>query len=52
MCSVSDGTSALPVIAAGDGATNDVLSIDESVAIMGVLDEVRRQIGVVYPGER
>lgn len=38
--------------AAGDGATNDVLSIDESVAIMGVLDEVRRQIGVVYPGER
>lgn len=33
-------------------ATNDILSIDETVAIMGVLDEVRRQIGVVYPGER
>lgn len=32
--------------------TNDVLPIDETVAIMGVLDEVRRQIGVVYPGER
>ncbi|GAA3700633.1 Gfo/Idh/MocA family oxidoreductase [Zhihengliuella alba] len=30
----------------------DVLTLDESVAIMGTLDEVRRQIGVVYPGER
>lgn len=29
----------------------DILPIDESVAIMGTLDEVRRQIGVVYPGE-
>lgn len=38
-------------VASGAGA-NDVLPIDESVAIMGVLDEVRRQIGVVYPGER
>ncbi len=36
-----------------DGAiSSDVLGIDETVAIMGVLDEVRRQIGVVYPGER
>ncbi|MCW2165645.1 putative dehydrogenase [Microbacterium hydrothermale] len=36
-----------------DGAiSSDVLPIDETVAIMGVLDEVRRQIGVVYPGER
>lgn len=38
-------------VTSGAGA-NDVLPIDESVAIMGVLDEVRRQIGVVYPGER
>lgn len=35
-----------------DGATSsDVQPIDETVAIMGVLDEVRRQIGVVYPSE-
>ncbi|KEP73935.1 oxidoreductase, partial [Microbacterium sp. SUBG005] len=35
-----------------DGAlSSDVLPLDETVAIMGVLDEVRRQIGVVYPGE-
>jgi predicted dehydrogenase len=27
------------------------LPIDESVAIMGALDEIRRQIGVTYPGE-
>ncbi|MBG6083830.1 Gfo/Idh/MocA family protein [Zhihengliuella flava] len=30
---------------------SDLLPLDESVAIMGTLDEVRRQIGVVYPGE-
>lgn len=36
-----------------EGATSsDILPIDETVAIMGVLDEVRRQIGVVYPGGR
>ena len=29
----------------------DVLPIDETVAIMGTLDEVRRQIGLRYPGE-
>lgn len=29
----------------------DVLPIAESVAIMGALDEIRAQIGVVYPGE-
>jgi predicted dehydrogenase len=29
----------------------DELPIDESVAIMGTLDEVRRQIGLSYPGE-
>ncbi|WP_043361482.1 Gfo/Idh/MocA family protein [Microbacterium testaceum] len=38
-------------VAAG-ATSSDVLPIDETVAIMGVLDEVRRQIGVVYPGER
>lgn len=37
-------------VAAG-ALSSDVLPIDETVAIMGVLDEVRRQIGVVYPGE-
>jgi len=39
------------LVAAG-ADSHDILSIDETVAIMGVLDEVRRQIGVVYPGER
>ena len=39
------------LVAAG-ATSSDVLPIDETVAIMGVLDEVRRQIGVVYPGER
>jgi predicted dehydrogenase len=29
----------------------DILPPAESVAIMGTLDEVRRQIGLVYPGE-
>jgi len=38
-------------VAAG-ADSHDILSIDETVAIMEVLDEVRRQIGVVYPGER
>ena len=38
------------IIASGriDG---DVLPIDETVAIMGTLDEVRAQIGLRYPGE-
>lgn len=30
----------------------DILPIDETVAIMGVLDEIRRQIGVRYPSEQ
>ncbi|UWF76966.1 MULTISPECIES: Gfo/Idh/MocA family protein [Microbacterium] len=29
----------------------DILPVAESVAIMGTLDEIRRQIGVTYPGE-
>ncbi|WP_020097007.1 Gfo/Idh/MocA family protein [Microbacterium sp. 11MF] len=33
-----------------EGRTDgDLLPIDESIAIMGTLDEIRRQIGVVYP---
>lgn len=32
--------------------SSDALPLDETVRIMGVLDEVRRQIGVSYPGER
>ena len=35
-----------------EGRTDsDVLGIDETVAIMGTLDDVRAQIGVRYPGE-
>jgi predicted dehydrogenase len=29
----------------------DILPLDDSVAIMGMLDEIRRQIGVRYPSE-
>jgi predicted dehydrogenase len=38
------------LIAAGTPA-GDILSPGETVGIMGSLDEVRRQIGLVYPGE-
>lgn len=39
-------------VAAGDIAGALLpLSIDESVEIMGALDEIRRQIGVIYPSE-
>ncbi|MEX0151064.1 Gfo/Idh/MocA family protein [Microbacterium sp. LMI1-1-1.1] len=39
-------------LAAAGQRDSDVLPLDETVAIMGVLDEVRRQIGVSYPGGR
>ena len=29
----------------------DLLTIDETVAIMGTLDAIREQIGLRYPGE-
>ena len=39
-------------VAAGDTAGSQLaLPTAESVAIMGTLDEIRRQIGVVYPSE-
>ncbi|MEZ3159533.1 Gfo/Idh/MocA family oxidoreductase [Microbacterium sp. BWT-B31] len=38
------------IIAAGR-TDSDLLPIDETVAIMGTLDEVRRQIGLRYPSE-
>ena len=28
-----------------------VMSLDESVAIAGILDTIRAQIGLVFPGE-
>jgi predicted dehydrogenase len=35
----------------GEGRTDsDILPIDETVAIMETLDEIRRQIGLTYPG--
>jgi hypothetical protein len=38
------------LIRAGRTAS-DILSPSESVSIMETLDEIRRQIGLVYPGE-
>ncbi|MFJ6652977.1 Gfo/Idh/MocA family protein [Microbacterium sp. NPDC091313] len=39
-------------LVASGALSGEVLPIDESVAIMGTLDEIRAQIGVRYPGER
>jgi predicted dehydrogenase len=39
-------------LVASGALSGAVLPIDETVAIMGTLDEVRAQIGVRYPGER
>ena len=38
------------VIADGTGAPEE-LPVDESVEIMATLDEIRRQIGLAYPGD-
>ncbi|PWC07538.1 Gfo/Idh/MocA family protein [Mycetocola zhujimingii] len=38
------------VVAAGE-SESPLIPLDETVAIMGTLDEIRRQIGLVYPGE-
>ncbi len=38
------------LVAAGE-FDSPLLPLDETVAIMGTLDEIRRQIGLVYPGE-
>lgn len=37
---------------AADRLESDVMPLDETVSIMATLDEVRRQIGLVYPSER
>lgn len=42
---------ALEALVAAGASGEDVLSPDESVAIMGTLDEVRAQIGLRYPSE-
>ena len=38
-------------IVASGALVGDILSLDETVGIMGTLDEVRRQIDLTYPGE-
>ena len=36
-----------------DGATESpYMSLDETISIMETMDEIRRQVGVVFPGER
>jgi predicted dehydrogenase len=43
---------ALEELVAAGRLSGDIQPIDETVAIMGTLDEVRAQIGLRYPGER
>jgi len=31
---------------------SQILTPDESIEIMGSLDEIRRQIGLIYPSEK
>ena len=38
-------------LVASGAVAGDILPPDESVAIMGTLDEIRRQIGLSFPGE-
>jgi predicted dehydrogenase len=33
------------------GSESEIMPLEQSVAVMGVLDEARRQVGVTYPGE-
>lgn len=42
---------ALERIVASGALAGDILPPSETVGIMGTLDEIRRQIGLVYPGE-
>ncbi|TCL61964.1 hypothetical protein EV286_1322, partial [Rhizobium sp. BK251] len=35
-----------------EGKESNLMSPDETVSIMGVLDTIRSQIGLAYPGER
>ena len=42
---------ALEAIVASGQLSGAELPPEESVAIMGTLDEIRRQIGLVYPAE-
>ena len=30
---------------------NELVSLESSLAVMEIMDEIRRQIGVVFPGE-
>lgn len=55
-CPESDGGMQHQAVAAErlvaeNNLTGGLLTLADSVAIMGTLDEIRRQIGLVYPGE-
>ena len=53
MSEAHDGTNAAAerLVAEGRFDGGDVLSIEESVKIMGTLDRIRGEIGLRYPGE-